>query len=209
MPEYLLTMTPHLLEEVSFVGSCSTIDAVCSFMRVRSLKRLNVRKIDPRTSLSHVPKNVQNAMLQGAKLNRLDLGIVHIPPPKLRELLSFADSVSELYCAMPGVEEPFGSMSLRPLQTNMDRPLSPASMSNAFLPSQDCLVELRLNDGALSTWPGHDKTRLNVSQFACLQVLETPSSCFFDQTTFQSRKGIQKLLPCSLKMFKVCSPPIS
>jgi len=85
----------------------------------------------------------------------------------------------------------------------MMSPLSPALMAQAFPPLQACLVELRLSDGLITNWPGHDGTRIDTSKFTCLKVLVVPSACFFRGSPEVERRGVRELLLPALKELNV------
>ncbi len=94
-------------------------------------------------------------------------------------------------------------MPLRRLKTIMMSPLSPALMAQAFSPLQAFLVELRLNDGLITHWPGHDGTRMDISKFTCLKVLVVPSTYFFRGSPEVERRGVRELLPLVLEELNV------
>jgi hypothetical protein len=125
----------------------------------------------------------------------LDLGpIFHLPEPVLKEILSWPKALRQLRSTIPGQNDPgrFG-VSKQLLST-----LSPESISRALSPTKDTLEDLELIDTTCE-WPGHDETRMDLSDFKALRKIWVPSTCFFKNFTYGvKREGMYMLLPPSL-----------
>lgn len=84
----------------------------------------------------------------------------------------------------------------------MSTPLSPFGISWALDPVKDSLEKLeQINFGC--EWPGHDGSRMDLSQMKALRSLSCPSVCFFGPGgAFEQRSGLFKLLPSALEELK-------
>ena len=130
----------------------------------------------------------------------LDLGpIFHLPAPVLREILTWPKALRQLRCTIPGQDNPgrFG-VAKRLLST-----LSPESISRTLFPVKDTLKELELVDSTCE-WPGHDETKMDLSDFKALARVWVPSTCFFKNFTYGvKREGMYMLLPPALVDLRV------
>lgn len=196
------TEHPHL-KEVTLLGWKTSLNEICDYMGVKSLSSIVVKNLDPGSKVSSQRMNPDSAGRDGANLTFMDLGLPHLPHSELHKIFDLASTLATLQCAMPGLGESAGPMQFRRLQTRMMSPLSPALIAQAFSPLQACLVELRLSDGPITHWPGHDGTRMDMSKFTCLKVLVVPSTCFFRGSPAAKRRGVRELLPPSLMELSV------
>ena len=133
----------------------------------------------------------------------LDLGpIFHLPEVVLKEILFWPKTLRRLRSTLPGQDDPgrFG-VSKQLLTT-----LSPESISRALAPTRETLEDLELIDTGCE-WPGHDQTKMDLSDFAALRKISVPSTCFFKNLTYGvKREGMYLLLPRSLVDLRVYPP---
>lgn len=125
-----------------------------------------------------------------------------LPEDMTKTLLTKLGDVVKVQALLTGSDQNRG---LAPGTMEMTGPLSPAAVPRAFGPIKSTLRELTLTTGGMF-WPRHDQTRLDVSDFVALRVLEVPCNCLFPPES-ESRKGVYKLLPKSLQTLKVCIRP--
>ena len=185
-----------------------TLNDLCSFMGMSSLSRIIIHDIDSASIVSkpEYTSMPHSTLHRGAMLSLLDLGRAHIPPLELCKALKLASSITKLRCAMPGVEKVKDRRMIgRPMRVSMASPLSPAMIVQAFSPLQSSLTNLHLNHETFTMWPSHDGTRLDMSNFICMKILEVPSTCFFEASPKQQRNSVTPLLPPSLEKLSVCT----
>jgi hypothetical protein len=145
-------------------------------------------------SLSGLPKKRER---RSAPLSNLTFRYDHLPMGVLHELLTWPAALRKLSCPIPGAA---GKDRWNILPELVD-PISPVQISQALSPVKHSLVELTLSRG---TSPGHDYSRMDLSDFAELKTLTAPSECFFNYKTPSSdeigtRLGTYRLLPRTLE----------
>lgn len=204
-PDYLQHVDHSRLGDITFLGFKTPLNAICDYLSLKSLSSFRVESLDPGSKLTRKRIHAQQAEHDDACLSSMDLGNAHLPYAELRNLLERASTIATLGCVTPGLEELKDSMPFRSLHTTMASYLSPASTALAFSPLQTCLVELNFYDGPITHWPGHDGTRMDMSQFTCLKRLVVPATCFFNIFHSIQRRHIRALLPSSLKELDVRS----
>ena len=135
-----------------------------------------------------------------ARLEVFDLGrMPNLSPTALRLLLSLPQSVKALCCAPPGI---FADMRRR-RQTLA--PFSPSDLNFALEPLKNSLVCLQVEGFHLARWPGHDGSRLDMTTFTKLEILEVPETYFFDIESkgWARRLRLWALLPAALRKLMV------
>lgn len=190
------------LREVRLPGRKTSLETICRFMSIASLSSIVVGDMDPASKISSRYSKQNSAECDRPDLDLLELGNTHLQQADLTRILRLASTITTLQCTPIGIEEPSWSFPNKPLRTKMKSALSPASMTQALLPLQACLVELILVDRMVVQWPGHDGTRLDLNGFSSLRRLKATSNCFF-RGSLGHRGGIRDLLPPSLKELNV------
>lgn len=195
------------LQKVTHVDIQMTVSEIAQYFKVPSLEEIRVGGIKlSQVTLSSTYVNI--ALDEGrhtSSLNILDLGSSHhLPPSTLRSLLSIPRSVRALLCTFPGYQPSLPKFN-NICKIKMLQPLSPHSTAAALTPLQYCLVELYLTSGARTYWPGHDGSRLDLSMFTKLEIMEVPASCYFSvgEGAWHERRNMWRLLPGSLRKLKV------
>ncbi|KAL9608283.1 MAG: hypothetical protein Q9167_006878 [Letrouitia subvulpina] len=168
------------------------------FMRQKNLESLSVRGYDSAQKLVESKSDQGNPQLSFS----LDfLPRSPYPEEMMHPLLTKLGNVVEVQALLAGSDQNAG---LTP-GMEMGEPLSPAATTRAFGPIKATVRELKLTSGGMF-WLGHDQTRLDVSDFAALRVLQVPCNCLFPPAV-ESRCGVYQLLPKSLQTLKVCIRP--
>lgn len=107
-------------------------------------------------------------------------------------------SLKSLNCMIPGTRGPYSSRSM------IDQ-LSPFRIFKSLEPTKVTLTELRLYSGD-QHWPTNDGTRLDLSSFTALKILDIPHLLLFcSPGPDPSRDGTYLLLPPNLEHLKVCT----
>ena len=206
VPTFLQVNPAHRLRKVVISDFKTTVNNVALYLAQPSIQELDVGVVDPMTPFDdQTLAKIKEKGSPGAAISTLRLGAfrqTHLSGSKLHDLLNVPHSVDTICCPIPGREGV--DFPLRGSVPRMADPLSPASIAYAFSPLQESLVNLYLCD--YSQWPSHDLSRMDLSHFRSLQRLHVPSSCFFSSSSPQdSRHGVWKLLPESLKELSVSS----
>ncbi len=203
VPDFLRHREHRQLKEVTILHGQSSLDEIGAFRTTASLSSIVAKNLDSASKLSSHLLDPDPAGHDSPRLKLMDLGGSHFPHTELRRLFELFPTVTTLACAIPGREESTAMPPERHSMTLMTSLLSPGLVAQAFAPLQEGLVELKLNDGLLTIWPGHDQTRMDLGDFTCLKVLHVPSGCFFEGSPLVQRKGVRTLLPPSLEEFNV------
>ncbi|KAL9046053.1 MAG: hypothetical protein Q9214_001017 [Letrouitia sp. 1 TL-2023] len=170
------------------------LDTAKAFMRLESLESLSVQSLISAQQLVQLKHEQGNPQLSFS-LNFLPR--LPLPEDMTKTLLTRLGNVVKVQALLTGDDENRG---LLPGTMEMNGPLSPAAVSRTFGPIKSTLRELQLTSGGMF-WPSHDQTRLDVSDFVALRVLQVPCNCLFPPES-ESRNGVYKLLPKSLQTLK-------
>ena len=198
-PAYLQHMNHPRLREVTFLAGQSSLDQIGAFRTTASLLSIAAKNLDPASKLSFHLLDPDPAGRDSPRLELMDLGSSRFPHTELRRLFEIFPTVTTLNCAVPGKELSTGYSR----QQVMLHSLAPGLIAQTFAPLQEGLVNLRLNDGPITSWNCRGNTQIDLRAFKCLKVLHVPSECFFEGSLRGERKGVRTLLPPSLEEFKV------
>ena len=165
------------------------MEEICDYMGVKCLSSIVVENLDPESKVSSQRTNPSSVGCDGGSLSLMDLGKPQLPHSELRKIVGLAYTITTVHCAMPGIEEARGPMLIRPFHTRMTVPLSPALMAKAFSPLQGCQVKLRLGNGLITHWPGHDGSWMDMSIFSCLKVPAVPVHIPFHKLARSTQEG--------------------
>jgi hypothetical protein len=126
-----------------------------------------------------------------------------LPVETLGKILEAPQALQRLTCPMLGIYRPNGFGPIN----DMAHAISPCSISQSLSPTAHSLVDLTIADRLFLNFPGHNGTRLNLSDFTRLKTCSVPAYLFFgDGEAHPSRDGLYKLLPGSLEIFQAsCS----
>ena len=147
-----------------------------------------------------IPTLPENKRAGSSPIALLDFGpIFHLPEEVFSEILTWPKALERFRGTIPGKDVPgrFG------VSKRLSTTLSPESIARALSPTKNSLKWLELIDNDMQ-WPGHDESKMDLSDFKSLNKLDVPSTCFFKNYTFGRKKdGMYALLPHSLVELKV------
>lgn len=205
VPTFLERNPVPNLREVVLSDSKTSVREIARYMRLPNLCALQTVFMDPHAEFHLNPNDPYSGHNKrpASRLLNLDLGSSsHLPAAQLHRLLQIPQSVSILQCALPGTEP--SPKNPLPHRTKVPHPLSPTSIADALSPLRATLTELRIVNGPATQWPAHDNSRMDLTPFAMLETLALPATLLFNpETSYESRKGVWKFLPPSLKNLHV------
>ena len=187
------------LERVRLSNRDMEYDDVCIFLHLKNIRKVKVEALDYRTLR---PGLIDATLFGTTSLLGLEITTVHLPEEVLTEIVRLPKSLSSLSIKTPGLQKPsytFGGLDFAN-KAKMARLLSPSKITNAIQPVQTTLTSLYISENSHTSWPNHDRTRLDLSSFTALQLLSVPSHLIFPQKLPRppSRNGLYRLLPPSL-----------
>ena len=201
---FLDTNPLPLLREFKLFDFNATAAHIAKYMIITPVKTMKIERLNVHAPLSRSIRETSPCRI--SKLSSLRLPYFHLPTSTLSDILCLPQSLEILHCTLPGDQElRFGA-----LQASMRTALSPAAMTRVLEPVKDTLVELRLDDGILTRWPSHDRSRIDFSQLNALRRLGISSSCLFPFPTAKEkeREGLWRLLPSQLEELDVSCPTL-
>ena len=197
--EFLDANPLPLLQELNVWDFNTTATHIAKYIVTTPVQRMNVGCLNVHTPLGRKVTDISPSHI--SKLSNLRLGNFHLPISTLSDLLGLTEALKVLTCVIPRDEEP----RTGPLRTSMRWALSPAAVARALEPVKDTLVELSLGDHMLTSWPSHDNSRMDLSDFIALRRLSIASSCVFPLPTPErkEREGLWRLLPRGIENINV------
>ena len=198
-PDFLTFNTASKLRDVNVEVDIKTADCA-RLLKLPSLQVLRATNLN--TNVGHVvPSDWAQRCKDNSLPNRVDLRDRHVPMDQMRSLLAVASPIYHLCCSLTG-DEKYDEDGI--FINKMVTPLSPVKMTKALQPVKDTLVYLKIHKDHIVTWPEHDGTRLDLSNFNSIKVISVPSNCFFKHPVPDAtRDGVWRFLPRNIEVLRV------
>ncbi|MCJ1378820.1 hypothetical protein MMC17_001919 [Xylographa soralifera] len=193
-PTFLASNPLPALTELVLDDPQLTVPVLLSWLALPALRALTLTLLffPSHPSPTPPPPSTPSPLLS------LNLGTRHIPPHLLSALLAHTPHLTSLSLAFPGPTPPR-------VAHNHPSALHPSAIAAALQPVQNSLRALHMGSGVLPPATAHDGSRLDLSAWPELRLVNVPAGVLFTTAgpARTGRDGIGALLPPALEVLQI------